>query len=157
MTDSEKSSQDHSLVPQNTQIDRPAEDQGSSQLIREILDLERQRVASTNRRTEVALRAIEASDASDKRQYEFHVEKMRQNSKDRKDLNRSIFRLLWGVFGAIGLVGVFVLWMLYFGTETQREVSIIILRNLATALGGAGVLWLFRAVFQRATKLESDN
>jgi hypothetical protein len=157
MSEGENPSQNQSLVPQNSQADHPTGDQASNQFIREILDLERQRVASTNRRTDVALRAIEAGDASDKRQYEYHVEKMRQNSKVRTDHNRSIFKLLWAVFGSIGIAGALVFWMLYFGTEIQREVSVSILRNIGTGLGGAGVLWLFRAAFQRATKVQSEN
>ena len=127
------------------------------QIFREMLDIEHLRIESANRRTDVALKAIEASDAADKRQYDYHVEKLRQRGKDRSQRHKSTFRFLWALLISLGIGGALVLSMLFFGTEQQRGVAMSIMETLATALGGAGVFWLVRAMVMRVVNGPRDE
>lgn len=115
----------------------------------QLVDLERQRIESTNRRTEIALKAIEASDAADKRQYEYHVERLRQRSRARNERHRSIVKFAWAALATVVLAGGFVVSMLFFGNEAQRMAAQDILRTVATAVGGAGALWALMSALRR--------
>lgn len=56
---------------------------------KQLIELERQRVDSNNRRTDVAVKAIAASDASDKRQYETTLRSCgRVPSSAKRDMDR---------------------------------------------------------------------
>ena len=128
-----------------------------SGLLQELVALERQRLDITNRRTEIAHKVVEAADAADKRQYDYHVEKLRRETEERKERRRSIFKIVWamGVGGA--LVGALLLLMLFFGTDAQRETAAELLRTVLTGLGGAGVLWLLRTLFEWAMNQSRDD
>ena len=115
----------------------------------QLVELERQRVEGNNRRTDVALKAIAANDAADKRQYEYHVERLRQDSKDRNERHRSVVKLLWATLGVTVLVGGFVFYMLFFGNDAQRAVARDLLTTIGTAVGGAGAIWVIKSAIQR--------
>ena len=53
--------------------------QGELWPVAELVALERERIASQDRRADIARHAIDAGDAADKRQYEYHVEKLRRD------------------------------------------------------------------------------
>ena len=141
-------------VQEETQL---AEPQQLNRALQELVALERERIDSTNRRTDVALRAIDASDAADKRQYDYHVEKMRKEVEERSERRRSVFRVLWAIGGWVSVVAALLLLMLFFGTDTQREVAMQLLSTALTGLGGAGILWLFRTVLERVARDSSAS
>ena len=58
--------------------------------IDKLVNLERQRIESINRRTELAGKAIEASDAADQRQYDYHVARMQQSGRERAERRRAV-------------------------------------------------------------------
>ena len=110
--------------------------------LREMLEVERERIDSQNRRTEVAKQAIEAQDAADKRQYDFHVRRL--NSEDSQSIRqhglaRGVF---WGGGGFFAIVSIFILVMLFFGDADQAASARSILSVVGQALGGAGFLYL---------------
>lgn len=114
-----------------------------------LVTLERERVASRDRRTEVTRQAIEAENAADQRQYDYHVEKLRRDDEDRKRRHESGIRLLWALFTVtVGLTG-FVFWMIFFGDDAQRSAAIDILRTIGTGLGGFGVVWFLLTAVRR--------
>ena len=122
---------------------RPSADSAQNELwpVSELLELERRRVDSQDRRIDVARRAIEASDAADQRQYDYHVERLRRDDEARKHRHESGIRLLWTVFGAgLLLTGLF-FWMIFFGDDAQRTVALDILKTVGTGLGGFGIVW----------------
>ena len=124
---------------------------------KQLIELERQRVDSNNRRTDVALKAIAASDASDKRQYDYHVEKLRQGSDERKERHRSAINIVWAIF-ALALAGsAFVIGMLFFGSDSQRAAAEALLKTIGTAVGGAGAFWLVKEAFQRVFTVRSSD
>lgn len=90
---------------------------------KQLIELERQRVDSNNRRTDVAVKAIAASDASDKRQYEYHVEKLRRGSEERKARHGSAIKFVWAVFALAVVSGAFVVGMLFFGDGVVRSIE----------------------------------
>ena len=114
--------------------------------------LEHQRIESVNRRTDVALKAIEATEAADKRQFEYHLEKLRTSVQERSENRRSVLKLVWMIGGVLIFVTAFILLMSFFGSDTQQDVAMTILRTVATGLGGAGVIWMLRALLVRAMK-----
>ena len=91
--------QEKDLVPRQSP-DSTDSVQGELWPISELLQLERKRVDSQNRRTEVAHRAIEASDAADQRQYDYHVEKLRRDDEARRRRHETIGTGLGG-FGIV--------------------------------------------------------
>ena len=102
-------------------------------LLRRVLDVERQRIDSTNRRTDVALQAVKASDESDRRQFEFQMEKLHSDERSgvrRDGLARTVVCGV-GLFGA--LVIMLFLGMAFFGTPQQSEIAMNILGKLAVA------------------------
>jgi hypothetical protein len=73
--------------------------------IRAMLAIERERIDSMNRRTEIAREAIQLSDVADKRQFDYRMEDLR--TRDESDQRRHALasRVLWGG----GIVCTFVL------------------------------------------------
>lgn len=63
--------------------------------VAELIVIERERIASRDRRTDVMRRAIDAGDAADKRQYDYHVEKLRLDDDDRKRRHASGIAIVW--------------------------------------------------------------
>ena len=86
--------------------------------VAELIVLERERIASRDRRTDVMRRTIDAGDAADKRQYDYHVEKLRRDDDDRKRRHASGIAIVWTLLAAtIGFTG-FLRWMLFAGDES---------------------------------------
>ena len=61
------------------------------------------------------------------------------------------------MLSAATVVAVLLLVMLFFGTDTQREVATDLLSTGLTGLGGAGVMWLFGTMFKRAMNDGRDD
>lgn len=111
-----------------------------SALFQQALNVERQRIDSANRRTEVALQAVKASDESDRRQFEFQMEKL--HTDDRASLRRDGLAkavvIGVGIFGA-AVVALFLI-MAFFGSPTQGQIALDILSKLAIGGGGYGII-----------------
>ena len=84
--------EDENLVVQDPQVLALGEQFRDA--LGELVALEHQRIDSTNRRTDVALKVIEASDSADKRQYDYSVERLRSNTTERSDKRRVIVRMM---------------------------------------------------------------
>ena len=53
----------------------------TTEIIKDLIKIEQERIRSQDRRTEVALKAVEASDASDKRQFEYHTQRLQSEER----------------------------------------------------------------------------
>lgn len=123
--------------------DKPSEEQGDmfpEAVLKDFLDIERQRIASLDKKTETARLFIEASDASDKRQYEFQMAKLTTEDQDKQRKHRLAQVIFIGggtclIFIAIALLG-----FMFFGDPAQREEAIAAFKIVFTALGGYGVV-----------------
>ncbi|HUB15784.1 MAG TPA: hypothetical protein VMB34_27810, partial [Acetobacteraceae bacterium] len=109
-------------------------------LLRRVLEVEQQRIESTNRRTDVALQAVKASDESDRRQFEFQMEKLHTDERSglRRDGLAKTVVLGIGAFGGI-VVSLF-LGMAFFGSAAQSAMALDILGKLAVGGGGYGII-----------------
>ena len=74
----------------------------------QLIELERERVASNNRRLDVAEKVIAAAgEAVDQRQHDYHVERLRRSSTDRNARHWAFMKLVWAAaigsatFGAV--------------------------------------------------------
>ena len=110
------------------------------QVLRDLLNVEKQRINRDNRRADVAEKALEVADAHDRRMFELA-------SKSREDnvtLEREKLKRVSGVIGVLlGLAGVIVLAVLGFlflGNETQRAAAAGIGSPALIAIAGYGVI-----------------
>lgn len=125
-------------------------------LMERYLEVERERIDSYNRRTDVARLAIEAGDSSDKRQFDYHMERLRTDERRderRHGLARNI--LIGGGIAAIALLS-FLLIMAFYGDEQQQTTSITWLRILLTGAAGWGVVSGVITALRRLLDRRSD-
>lgn len=104
------------LVPAD-EVKRSNSDQNQLELFDKVIQIERDRIQSQNNRTEVALRAVEVSDASDKRQYEFHVKKLESEERQATKRLSVGFQITIGVGSVISIFLLALLYMMFLGTE----------------------------------------
>ena len=109
---------------------------------KEILDLERERLRSADRRTDAVRLAIECNNDADKRMFDFHMARI-QSESGLKHEQLKLTRLIT-ISGGIVAASIIVLLfgMLFFGDERQSELALSLLKNLATALSGIGLYLL---------------
>ena len=110
------------------------------ELLTRLLDIERERIASADKRTDVQRLAIEANVASDNRQFDFHMERLRL-SGERSQRRDSLARII--IFSGMGvatIIGGFLLWLAFFGTEQQSAVALKVIYLFLTAVGGYGIV-----------------
>jgi len=111
--------------------------------------LETRRINMQESRNPIAMRAIEASDAADRRQFEFHNERIRSEERSR-DKKHSLVRMLmvWG--GGFMIVMVLLtVGAALFGTEHQSSIAMQMIAESAKALGDAGFIFLVIAGVKR--------
>lgn len=123
--------------------------QGELWPMAELIALERERIASQDRRTAVTRHAIDAGDAADKRQYEFHVEKLRRDDEDRKRRHASGITIVWALLIAAIVFTGLLFWMIFAGDDAQRAVADDLLETIVTGLGGFGIGWLLLTSIRR--------
>ncbi len=109
-------------------------------LLQRVLEVERQRIDSTNRRTDVVLQAVKASDESDRRQFEFQMEKLRSDERVRNERDGLAKAVVFGggFFGAC--VGTLFLFMVFFGTHEQSSTALSLIEKIAIGGGGYGII-----------------
>lgn len=114
-----------------------------------MVDLEKQRIESFNRRTDVVRYAIETNDAADKRQYEYQMAKLAAETNAAESRHRLMRTLTIGG-GAVVTVTVGILrGIAFWGNPTQSEMSLTILKVLGTGAAGYGIVNGAQAVLRR--------
>ena len=111
-------------------------------LVAELIALERERIASQDRRTDIARHAIEANDAADKRQYDYRGEKLRLDDDDRKRRYVSGIAIVGILLAVVIVFTGFLFWMLFTGDEAKRAAADRLLGTVLTGLGGFGGGWV---------------
>jgi hypothetical protein len=104
------------------------------------LQIERQRIDSYNRRTEVASQAVAANNEADKRQFDFQMAKLSSEdaASKRKDSLAQVVVIGLGLFG-IAVIALFLV-MAFFGSPAQSAIALQILKVLGVGSGGYGVI-----------------
>jgi hypothetical protein len=110
--------------------------------VRELLFVERERIGSMNRRTEIAREAIQMSDTADKRQFDYRMEKLRLEDQSDQRRHALSSRILWSggvtsLFLLLSLLG-----MAFFASPEKAALAIDLLKVIFTGLGGGGILTL---------------
>ncbi len=123
--------------------------QGELLKMSEMVQLERDRIKSHDRRTEISSQALNAAADSDERQYNYHMDKLRRDDEDRRDRRKSGMLLIWSISGISAVFLGFLLLMGFFGDPTQREAAKALLSTLGTGTGGFGIGWIMLMAFRR--------
>ena len=123
------------------------------QMIQGLFHMENRRIDVERDRVQLGLKMVEAHEASDQRQYDFHMAQLTQTFQDRKDGRKSLITIIWAIlvffmFGVAGLMG-----LLFFGTDFQQDMALEISKLLGAALGGGGIIWLARSLFKKAATM----
>ena len=124
-------------VPENTEV--PAV-QSSEPIIREVLDVEKERVNRDNRRTALMERTLDFADTKDKRQYEFASKTRDAEMALRKDRLRLLRTIVWVVLGLGSVILLSLLGLVFFGNEDQRATAAALASPALIGLAGYGVI-----------------
>ena len=117
--------------------------------LRHIIELEERRVGVQEDRNRVAMRALEVSDSADQRQYNYHMERLATEERQ-KEKSRSLARLVIMIGGgSILALAAVVIGMAFFGDEAQSRIALTMTKEVAKALGGAGFIFLVVAAVRR--------
>ncbi len=108
--------------------------------LRELISVERERIESANRRTEVARYAIEMNDASDKRQFDFQMEQLSSHGSDAKRRYKFAVGVAIAGFSFTTVLAVLLLGMAFWGTPQQAEMAFAILKALGLGVAGYGII-----------------
>ncbi len=108
--------------------------------LRELIGVERERIESANRRIEVARYMIQMNDASDKRQYDFQMEKLNSEEANSKRKHKFAVGIAIGGFCLIVAGSILLLGMAFFGTENQTTMSFSIMKALGLGVAGYGII-----------------
>ena len=132
----------------------PEDDQPpmTNEIIKDLIKIEKERIRSQDRRTEVALKAVEASDASDKRQFEYHTQRL-QSEERRATARVSLgLKVAFGIGAVVVAILVISFYMLFFGAPTQTDYAEKLLTWFFAALGGGGLFVLLQRGLQWVMK-----
>lgn len=121
-------------------------------MLQEMLDVERQRIESTNRKTEVARYQAENAEASDKRAFEYAMARLQKEEKEGKSRHDLAKTVILAMGGAVLLVIFGLLGFTFYGTEMQRDVAATLLKILFTGLAGYGVISSVSSVLRKLLK-----
>ena len=140
---SDKPTEDRSVPAVQTPPERREaypHDALSQETLSQMLEIEKARIDSTNRRTEVAKQAIDASNESDKRQFDYQMAKLKSED-DAGQRRDNLAKWVVGCVGIfVGAITLLFLWMAFFGDPGQRSMAMQILTTLAIGGGGYGIV-----------------
>ena len=112
----------------------------------ELIDLERSRIRAQDRRNDVMLAAIQASDVADKSQYDYHSEREQNRSALAEKRHATLVKVVWFILSVGLLITVGLLSFVFLGDTDQSQNAITFLKNLGVALSGAGTLIVGRSI-----------
>ena len=119
------------------------------EVMHRLLDLEQARIESINHRTDLARMAVEAHDAADKRQFDFHTQRLHMAGSERLANRRLLQKVLWAAGIPLTIIVFGFLYMMFFGTDRQSDMAIKLLEIGASAVGGVGIFLFAKSLVQR--------
>lgn len=131
----------NALAPRN---EDPMIDGALSSQIERLFDIEQRRIESQNRRWDVASQVIEAADAADKRQHELGLKQLESNERIEKSRLALASKVAIGVGGLVVVTLAVILYMVFFGSNTQAVAARQLITWIFTALGGGGLIFVVR-------------
>ena len=118
-------------------------------LVQQQLDIERHRIESHDRRTELAREAIQASNTADERQYNYHMARLESEERAAQRKHLLAKQALAGAGIIFTVLMALLFWMLFFGSKGQTATARELLGAIGTAVGGGGVLLLLARAMRR--------
>ena len=116
---------------------------GSSKMqLDRLFDIEEKRIDSHNKRTDVYLKAIDAQNASDQRQYEFSLKELDVQEEIEQRRDKFVQQVFWCGGGGFFALILLVLYMVLFGDTDQSRSANNILGIIGHSLGGGGAIYL---------------
>lgn len=136
--------------------------------LRELIELEQARIARDDRRTEVMRLAVENSDASDKRQFEYHLANLQEKTarnerRDGLEARRQSFLMkalsIGGGILAVVIIALVAAALLGGADTSQRATDILKIILVLVAGFGAGeaAKRLFRGFWPRKRATDADD
>jgi len=122
----------------------------------EIMDLERERIKSNDKRTEIARLAIEKNDEADERMFNYHMAKLNQSTEVKSQQVIVAKNLIYGVCGVIAIVITALLYFSFFGDDQQSKIAFDLFNKGLTALSGIGMFLLGKGAFNKLTNPPSE-
>lgn len=112
----------------------------TEEVIKELVRLEDARLERDNRQADIQEKALDVSNEQDKRQAQFHGQRIQlQDEADQRRI-RLVGRLLtWGAIG-VGAPVALMLYMVFYGDESQSNNALEIIRTLGVAVAGYGII-----------------
>lgn len=123
---------------------------------REMVDLERERIRSADKRTEIARLAIEANDASDQRQFDYHMSRLERETELKQSQIRLAGFLTYGVYAMSSIIIAILVFMVFFGNPEQVKIASDLFVKLITAFAGIGSYLTLKGIFNKLTKSPSE-
>jgi len=121
-----------------------------------MLDLEKERIKSNDKRTEIARLAIEKNDESDKRMFDFHMAKLHQDTGIKSQQVIIARNLIYGFSAVFVIVGSVLLYFSLFGNPNQASLAADLLNTGLKALSGIGLYLLGKGAFNKLTTPPSE-
>jgi hypothetical protein len=119
------------------------------QILNRQLDVANRQIDIEQGKLEIALKSLQAGDAEDQRQFDFHTQRVRL--EDGRQTRRSIFT--HRLFGGLVIVGVlfvsFLAGMAFFGNAAQAGLATSLLEKVITFIAGGGTYAAARAAYDR--------
>ncbi len=123
----------------------------------EVLDLERERIKSQDKRTEIARLAIEKNDDADKRMFDFHMAKLQQDTSVKSQQVIIARNLIYGGSAVTAAIVALLLYFALFGEPDKSALAIELLSTVTKGLSGIGIYLLGKGAFNKLTSPPSEN
>ena len=114
-------------------------------LARDMVELEKAKVS-------VEVKAIEANDEQDKRMAAFHTQRIQLEDEADQRRAKMVWRTMLGLFGFGATVAALVLYIAFWGDESQRKIAIAILTTGGIGIGGFGIIYAISKGLQSLLK-----
>ena len=118
----------------------------------DILELEKERIKSNDKRTEIARLAIEKNDDADKRMFDFQMARLNQGTAIKSQQVIIARNLIYGFSGVFSVVIVLLLYFSFFGDSQQSKLAADLINTGLTALSGIGAFLLGKGAFNKLTR-----
>ena len=133
-------SDDESQLPTPAKPQLPADLSNSRELLERLIKLEEGRLARDNRQIDLQEKAIEVSNQQDERQANFHRDRITLEDGQDKRRVTLVSRTLWIGATLIAFPLALLLWMVFWGDETQRDTALVVFEATAIGVAGYGVI-----------------
>jgi len=122
----------------------------------DMLELEKERIKSHDKRTDVAILAIQKNDEADKRMFDFHMAKLSQDANIKVQQVSIARNLIYGACFILTAVSLALLFFSFYGNQEQSQIASSLISSIAKGLSGIGLYLLGKGAFNKLTKPPSE-